>query len=246
MKKLAATLGIASLLLGATIAARADTLNIVATADNQFTAYLSNSDSALGTLIGANNPSDADWKTAVSLTTDALAGTPLFLHIVMVNWTPTNGYEYQYGPSNPSAFLADLKITGSDYVFVDGSQSISTSTATFSGSPIWTGSSPSDPGTWLTPTNAVASYGANTDPTIWFINRPGKNPDVTDGAEWIAYGNQLTILYTDLSIELMDTRTNAGGEAPLPAAWTMMLLGLAGAGSVSAFRRKQRGSRATA
>jgi|SRR5665213_1253222 len=253
MKKLAVILGMAPLLLGATLSARADTLNITATGDNQFTAYLSTSDSVRGTLIGANNPSDADWKTAVSLNTDPLAGTPLYLHVVLVNWTPdtkpTAYPQYPYGPGNPSAFLADLKITGSSYAFADGSQAISTSTALYSGTPIWTASAasapnaaisdPNDSSSWLLPTNPVLSSGTNGDTTtIWYQNRPGSNPDITLGAEWIYFGDQGHNLYTDLSVELLNTQTGSGAT-PLPAAWTMMLLGLAGGGAVRTYRRKR-------
>jgi hypothetical protein len=89
VKSFAKMLAVAPLLIGATVAANADTLNITGTADNEFNVYLATatqfSANQLGTQIGSN-PAGNNWQIAYTLPSTALPNSsPLYLQIVLTN-----------------------------------------------------------------------------------------------------------------------------------------------------------------
>jgi hypothetical protein len=244
MKSFAKLLAVAPLVLGATLSANAATLDITGTADNQFTVYLATAAefgaNLLGTQIG-NNPAGANWQQSFTLPSTPLSGTPLYLQVVLTNWTPTNGFpQYPYSPtSNPSAFLADLSISGGGYAFPNLSASVSTNSVD------WLGSTTGNPATWVTTVSGVVSYGTNGIPgSIWYNANGGPILGITSGAQWIFYGDQSTALYSDLSIEIQSTSSSSLGT-PLPAALPLFASGL-GAFGLLGWRRKRKKAAAIA
>ena len=241
MKSVVKLLAIAPLVLGATLSANATTLDITGTADNEFAVYLATgSNASLGTPIGLN-PAGADWHQSFVLPSTTLSGTPLYLQVVLTNWTTANGFSYGFSAtSNPYAFLADLSISDPGYVFANGSQTISTNTVN------WLGSTTGAPGTWVQPVGSVTSAGANSDPTtIWYTNN-GNNKvlGIGDSAQWIFSGNQSTALYADLSVEINAT-SSTDLTTPLPAALPLFATGL-GAMGLFGWRRKRKNAAAVA
>lgn len=239
MKSFVKLLGVAPLVFGATLSANAATLNITATADNQFAVYLATASqiafNQLGTQIGSN-PAGNNWEQSYVLPSTVLSGTPLYLQVVLTNWTPSDGYnQYPYSAtSNPSAFLADLSITGSGYVFANGSTSVSTNAVN------WSGSTTSDPGIWAPTGSGVVSYGANNNPgTIWYSAKGSKVGGISDGAEWIFYGDQSTALYADLSLAILSRSSPSDFTTPLPGALPLFISGLGALGFVG-WRRKRK------
>jgi hypothetical protein len=131
-----ASLAAAAIVLAAAGSAQATTLNLSLTADNAFSAYLSTSDSTLGTLIG----SGGDWTSTFNFS-QPLAGTPLFLHVVAANG------------GGPDGFIGSFSLSDASYHFSNGSQALDTDTANWKADP-WSGA-------WTTPAGAPVSFGAN-------------------------------------------------------------------------------------
>ena len=114
------------------ITANADTLTGSATADNAFTAYISTSNSVLGTEIG----SGIDWTQSYSLTATTLTpGTTYYLHIIATNI------------SGPEAFIGAFSLAGTNFQFSNGTQSLFTNTTDWTAA-IGTGTSAGD---WTIP-----------------------------------------------------------------------------------------------
>ena len=241
MRNLAKLAGVAPFLLGATIVANAATLNITATADNEFNVYLATAaqfaSNTLGTQIGGT-PAGNNWQVSYILpATNLPNSSPLYLQIVLTNWTPTNGYnQYPYSPtSNPSAFLADLSISGGGYAFANGGSTISSNPTD------WLGSTTASPATWVATAAGVTSYGTNDGtPNIW-TNAHGGLPisGIGPTAQWIFYGDQSTALYSDLSLQIYELSSATPLTTPLPAALPLFASGLAGLGLMGWRRRRK-------
>jgi hypothetical protein len=91
------------------VQAAVPTLTGSLTSDNEFWAYLSTSDAALGTLIGQGN----NWQATYSLTPTALSASTYYLHVV------TNDY------GRPDMFIGSFSLTG-PYLFANSTTSLNT------------------------------------------------------------------------------------------------------------------------
>jgi hypothetical protein len=117
----------------ATAAASSSVLSGNATADNQFTAYISTSDSVLGTQIG----SGSNWPQSFSLSSVLTPNVTNYLHIVATNW------------SGPEGFVGSFSLSDTGFKFANGTQSLVTDTTN------WRGVAIADAASWTTPTAAT-------------------------------------------------------------------------------------------
>ena len=206
-------------------AAHAASLTYTFTADNAYSVYISSSDSTLGTLLFSTLGGPAQqWSTPAPAQTVGLSGSVEYLQIIGYNYTTSNGlYPPSQGTSpkgdNPNALLGSLTITGGGYVFPNKTTSVSTDTAN------WLAAEVPIPNpdlvtnvTWVPPNSAPQSYGTN-GVAPWGTVGGGISPS----AEWI-WSDPDNFAYADFSIEITQT--------PLPATWSMLLIGLAGFGFV--------------
>ena len=132
----AASLAASAIVLAAAGSAQATTLSLSLTADNAFSAYLSTSDSTLGTLIG----SGGDWTSTFNFS-QPLAGTPLFLHVVAANG------------GGPDGFIGSFSLSDASYHFSTGGEALDTDTADWKADPFG--------GTWAAPAGTPISEGLN-------------------------------------------------------------------------------------
>jgi hypothetical protein len=130
---------VSAMALVAAGSAQAATLTLNLTADNAFSAYLSDNDSTLGTLIGSGN----DWTTTYSFTTSVTGAGAHFLHIVAVNG------------GGPEMFIGSFSLNDPSFHFANGGQSLDTDVADWRAIPI------TDPSTWVQPAAAPLTFGLN-------------------------------------------------------------------------------------
>jgi len=190
------------------------------TADNQFSVYISTSDSVLGDLIGSGN----DWKTTYSLTPTTLTSGTYYLHIVAHNL---------YGSAtgdNPDALIGQFSLTG-NYVFANGSQTLLTNTTDWRASDApYSGPQPAS---WFAPSGTPKGLGANGDTNIWFNNGNGAREGIAVNAQWIWSK-------PDTTGESYFSTTLTMTAVPEPSTWAMMIAGFLGVGFL-AYRRKSAG-----
>ncbi len=126
--------------------ARATLLTAEFTADNAFQAYISTSDSTLGTLIG----SGTNWEQAQSFSTPLLGVGTFYLHIVAENYALSTSAIAPSDPSggNPNAILGQFTLTGGD-TFGNGSTTLYTSTDS-----VWRAQSVAVNAAWTAPSGA--------------------------------------------------------------------------------------------
>jgi hypothetical protein len=188
-------------------AARADTLSINSLlVDNGFNAYLSTSDSTLGTLFDSGN----NWRLAYAASTALTPGQNYYLHIVASNWGSSDGVDGSFG------------ITGSNFVFENGTTTLTTATASdfkandalSSSTAVYNGQTYAhyDPtgANWFAPT-ATAKIGS---PPNW-------------GAPWLwSATNQAydLVASTYISTEIVYDGTDSGGVSPTPELSTSLML----------------------
>jgi hypothetical protein len=187
--------------------ANASTLNLNLTADNEFKVYLSTDDSVLGTPIGAGN----DWQTTYSFSQALGSASTYFIHIIGTNWTDVNGFPQfpRFDSGNPNALIGTFNIMGGEFVFGNGTSSISTDTT------YWKAVAADDNTSWTTPTLAPQSFGPNgTAP--W-----GTRPGISSSAEFI-WSSPDNRLYSDFSLQI--------SAVPEASTWAMMILGFLGLG----------------
>ena len=204
--------GVAALALAG--GAQAATLTGLVNSDNPFSAYISSSDSTLGTLIG----SGANWRTSDPISATLSSGV-YYLHIVADNWTSDSDHTVIPGNAdagNPDAILGQFSLTGAK--FSNGSTTLLTDTADWRATgQVAAGS------TWSAPSGAPVGLGLNG------VGPWGGVGDVSSNAQWIWS-------QTDPSGEAFFSTTIAA--VPEPATWAMMLVGLGGLGVALRSRRK--------
>ena len=121
-------------------AANATTLAGDNTSDNFFTAYLSTSDSVLGTQIDTGN----DWTTTYSFSGQGLSGgVTNYLHVIAGNG------------GGPEMYVGDFTLSDTGFHFANGTQHIATDTTNWRAS----GAAAS----WFAPTGTPQSF----DPSTW-------------------------------------------------------------------------------
>lgn len=139
--------------------ASATTLNGNLTADNAFNAYLSTSDSTLGTLIATGNNWAATYNfSGVSLT----AGQNYFLHIEA----------FDFG--RPEAFIGSFSLSDNAFQFINGGQTLVTNTSDWRAD--------AGLGTWFAPSGTPVSSGTNG------VGPWGLHPAIDASAQWIWSG----------------------------------------------------------
>ena len=214
--------GLAAAVLAITTAAsgalHATVLTGSLTADNQFSAYISTSDSVLGTLIASGN----NWQTTSSLAPTTLSSGTHYLHIVADNF---------FGPavpgSNPDAFIGQFTLSDAGFKFANGTQTLLTDISN------WRASDMPPSSSWsLGPAGTPISYGTNSGSNIWSNNGGGARPGIDGNALWIWSSPDRT------GEAFFSTTISA---VPEPATWAMMMLGFLGVGFV-AYRRKSSSS----
>ncbi|SDJ65056.1 MULTISPECIES: hypothetical protein [Bradyrhizobium] len=203
---------VAAIALAASVAsANAAILDLHLTADNQFSVYLSTSDSTLGAPIGGG----ADWQTTYSYTANLVAGTNYYIHVVGTNWTSANGFPYgpPGDPSNPDAFIGSFNISGGGFQFSNGTSSLVTNTTD------WKASAVSDPAVWSAPTGTPQAFAFNGG-GIWGSVH-GSTAGVGPTAQWI-WSQPDNGLYAEFSAQIT--------AVPEASTWAMMILGFLGLG----------------
>jgi len=167
----------------------AATLSGNLTVDDAFTAYISTSDSVLGSLLTSSGSSL--WGTAQSFSTTLAPGTNYFLHIEATDL---------YGP--PSAFLGSFGLTGTEFKFANGTQSLVSNATDWRVSASGFGSS----------YNTPYSYGGNG------IGPWGTMGTIDSNAEWIWTGPSGTVGTAYFSTAVV--------AVPEAETYAMMLAGL--------------------
>src|SRR4051812_45016417 len=97
--------------------AQATTLSAGLTADNEFTAYLSTSDAALGSPLVTGTY----WGTEYYFNTTLVAGNTYYLHIVADNFGQPNN-----PPGNPDGFIGRFSLSDAGFQFANGTQTLVT------------------------------------------------------------------------------------------------------------------------
>ena len=205
------------------------TLSGSLTVDNFFFAYVSTSDSTLGTLVA----SGADWPTTVSLSQALTPGVTNYLHIEAIN---------EWGPA---MFVGQFSLDNTLFMFANGTQSLLTDTPHWSAIFNNTNNSATEQ-TWVMPTGGgVTSFGPNDGSvsTPW-----GLFSDIDSSAQFI-WSNALLAdpngacgsddihgCTVDFSTPITLTTPSA---VPLPGALPLFASGLVGLGLLG-WRRQRR------
>jgi hypothetical protein len=202
--------------------AHAATLSGDLTADNAFFAYISTSSSSLGTLLTNGNA----LGTTFNFTSNPLANQTYYLNIEAIN----------YG--GPGGFIGSFTLTGPNFQFADGGQTLSTDTTNWSGTYNNGNSDPTASQSWVTPTGGVAQ-----------MTYPWGTPSViASGALWIwpSDSSSAGLSCGNCTVDLQTVITYTGVSAtPLPAALPLFASGL-GAMGLLGWRRKRKAAAALA
>jgi hypothetical protein len=203
------------------VAANADTLNTLTgtvTADDTFIAYISTSDSTLGTEFASTTPSDitghaSTWEVQYPISTLLGNNTTYYLHIVVAN-----------GGGGPEAFTGTFSLAGTSFQFSNGTQTLGTNATN------WTGAENDGSVTYVGGVGSVSSWAApsalaSLENTGTYNTYNGIYP----GAEWIwsQGGSESTTDVADLSTTITSRIT----ATPEPGSFILLgsgLLGLAG------------------
>lgn len=221
---LAASCAAAGVMLAAS-AAQATVLMATLTVDNGYFAYISTSDSTLGTLVG----SGTYWPNATTFSALLPNAPKLFLHIEAVN------------TGNIGGFLGDFSLTGTKFSFANGTQSLSTGTADWKGI-LNDANHKFIAQPWVTPTGAVATVGkaalsgknAAGEPEWGFI--AGIKPT----SQWIWSADSLLPSGKACPACTVDFSTELTSVVPEPAEWAMIITGLGMIGATARFGRRRR------
>jgi MSHA biogenesis protein MshQ len=200
IKRLAVTLGLSIAVSSVGLTqANAATLSGNLTADDAFTAYISTSDSVLGDALA----SGSYWGTPQSFAAALTSGTNYYLHIAATDL---------YGP--PSAFLGSFSLTGAEFKFANGAQSLVTNATDWNVSASGFGSSYITPYTFGN--NGIGPWGTMTS--------------IDPKAQWIWTGPSGTVGKAYFSTTI--------AAVPEPETYAMLLAGLGFMGFVAS-RKKQ-------
>jgi MSHA biogenesis protein MshQ len=156
MKKLITTVLCAAAF--AASCASATTLSSTLRVDNNYTIYLSTSDTTLGTSFGSLN----NYNATSTWTTNLVAGQDYYLHILA---TDTGGI---------AGILGQFSLNGTDFTFANNTQSLLTNTTNWSASTVGFGKSYTTP-TAATSDDVTKSWGStsginNSAQWIWAGN----------------------------------------------------------------------------
>lgn len=231
--------GIAATVL-AVAPAGATTLTGVLTSDNAFQAYISSSDTTLGTLISPGG-TGVDWRNPQSFNVTLGAGTS-YLHIVAKNYASDSNFNTtpsNPGGSNPNAILGQFTLTTTTGGQFDNlSNQLLTSTDS-----IWRAQEVAAGSSWTAapigaPTFQYPGDNSNGGSNIWTSAYGGPLPGISTSADWV-WANMST---SNTGEAFFSTTITSGSEisaVPEPSTWAMMLLGFAGVGFM-AYRRKSK------
>lgn len=193
MKTVLNTIAFAAAVL-VTNAASATVLNSTLYVDNNFVAYISTSDTVQGTEFSSGN----NWPTGYTGSTTLTKGQDYFLHILARD------------EGGVAGLMGAFSLTGTDHSFVNGTQSLVSSTSAFKGNN--TGFN----GVY----NALGDYGVNGVSPWWF--QGGAPAD----ARWIWSGDADLDNVAYFSTKISAFRDPA--EVPEPGSLALLGLGLAG------------------
>ena len=194
------------------------------TADNEYAAFLSTSDSTLGTLVA----SGANWQSAQTFSAALTPGQTYYLHVIGNNWySPSN-----MAGGNPDALLGSFAVTG-PFQFANGLQTLDTDTTDWRADPNAVVQDLSTtPLSWTAPSDTPWNWG-NNGTSIWESVSGAPIAGIGASAQWIWS-------QTDPSGEAFFSTTISdvrGGAVPEPAAWGLMIVGFGLTGA--AMRRRQ-------
>jgi hypothetical protein len=150
-------------MVGLATVANATTLSGNLTADNAFYAYVSTSNSTLGTLVASGN----SWPSTFSLSSALTAGTTNYLHLEAINYGAQGG------------LIGTFSLSGAGFSFANGAQTLSTDTTDWQAGYNDGNSNPSQAQAWVVPTGGVTSFGANG------VSPWGTVSGVSASAQWI-------------------------------------------------------------
>ena len=199
------------------------TLSGDATADNAFYVYLSTSPSTLGTLLSNGN----DLTTAPSFSAFLTSNQTYYLNVEAIN----------YG--GPGGFIGSFTLTGPNFQFANGGQTLSTDTTNWSGIYNNVNSNPTLSQPWVTPTGGGVAH----------MTYPWGTPSgIASGALWIWPSDSssagLSCDYCTVDLQTVITYTGVSAT-PLPAALPLFASGL-GAMGLLGWRRKRKSAAAVA
>ncbi len=204
-----------SLLFISCVGASATTISGSLTVDNAFYLYISTSDSTLGTLITSGN----NWGVTTSFSGLTLTpGTTYYLHIEGIN---TGG---------PNGFLGEFTLSDSNFQFANGTQSLLTDTANWTGTYNNANADPTLVQPWVQPLGNVSSYGTN-GASPW-----GTRPGISGSAQWIWPTDSTTCQTCTVDFSTIITYNGPNSAVPEPS--SLMLLASGGLGLLGTLRRK--------
>ncbi len=164
ISKLSTGLIISGLAALCVVGARATTVSGALTTDNAFFAYVSASDSIVGSLVAQGN----NWGNTFTFSNFALTpGQTYYLHIEAIN----------YG--GPGAFIGQFTLSDTGFHFSNGSQTLLTDTTHWTEIYNDSNNNPNNQQPWVTPTDGVISLGANG------VGPWGTRSGISNSALWI-------------------------------------------------------------
>lgn len=221
---LISAVAVAALFAGTSVQAAVPMLTGAITADNEYAAFLSTSDSTLGTYLTSGN----NWEAAQTFSANLTPGQTYYLHVVANNW---------YGPSdmnggNPDALLGSFAVTG-PFQFANGQQTLDTDTTNWRADPNSVVQDLTGPLTWTAPSDTPWNWGDNGT-SIWESVNGAPIAGVSASAKWIWS-------QTDTSGEAFFSTTISDVQVgvPEPAAWGLMIVGFGLTGAAMRRRRQQ-------
>lgn len=199
--------------------AMADDISGDLTADNAFYAYISTNPSVLGNLVASGN----SWPTTFSFSGTLTSGVINYVQIEAINYGLWGG------------LLGQFSLSGTGFVFSNGSQTLLTETTDWVGTYNDSNSDPNSPQPWVTPTGSVLSEGPNG------VGPWGTLSGISTSADWTWPTNA----WTDPSfgacqyctVDFMTTITPTT-TSPTPEPGTLILFSSGIVALVRARRRK--------